>query len=226
MTERPVGVTDTAAGAGVAEIRTRERTVGGVVVAEQYTIPISERVASFKGTASSFRTLGNTASPQNLFSIENGAGSEVLVGLRRLTVQMDSTAALIAVASQFKPSRPTSLPTGGTVLGKAPLIDTALTSSASVVVRGATASDGGVATAISATAGVTGWHQFAMRMHTLVGQVLMEDQSLIPALCENDPVILRAGEALLVQAVQATPANNKATDHYVVNAAFEEFTLP
>jgi len=202
----------------------------GVVVAQvaalQQVIVKSERVASFKGTAASFRTLGNTASPQNLFSIENGAGSEVLVGLRRLTVQMDSTAALIAVASQFKPSRPTSLPTGGTVLGKAPLIDTALTSSASVVVRGATASDGGAATAITAVGGVTGWHQFAMRMHTLVGQVLMEDQSLIPALCDNDPVILRAGEALLVQAVQATPANNKATDHYVINAMFEEFTLP
>ena len=225
MAERPVGVTDTAAGAGVAEIRTRERTIGGETVVEQYVIPISERVASFKGTASSFRTLGNAATPQNLFSIENGPGSAVLLAVRRLTIQMDATAASIAVASQFKTGRPTGLPTGGTALSKV-AFDTALTSSASVVARGATASDGGVATPITATAGATGWHQFAMRVHTLVGQILMDDESLIPALCEDDPIILRAGEALLVQIVQATAANNAATNHHVVNAAFEEFTLP
>jgi hypothetical protein len=202
----------------------------GVAVAQvaalQQVIVKSERVASFKGTASSFRTLGNAATPQNLFSIENAAGSAVLLAVRRLTIQMDATVASIAVASQFKTGRPTGLPTGGTVLGKAPLFDTALTSSASVVVRGATASDGGAATAITATGGVTGWHQFAMRMHTLVGQILMDDEPLIPALCDDEPVILRAGEALLVQIVQAAAANNAATNHHVVNCMFEEFTLP
>jgi hypothetical protein len=180
----------------------------------------------FKGLVSSPRTLGSGGSPQNLFSIENAAGSTVLVGVRRLTVQMDSTAALIAVATQFKTSRPTAaLPTGGTALAKG-AFDTDLTSSGSVVARGATASDGGAATAITATAGVIGWHQFAMRLHTIAGQVVMDDEPLIPGLCETDPIVLRAGQALLVQIVQATPANNKATDHYVVNCAWEEFTNP
>jgi hypothetical protein len=51
--------------------------------------------------------------------------------------------------------------------------DTALTSNANVVIRSGTASDGGAATAITATAG-TGrlWHQFQMRMATQVGQML------------------------------------------------------
>ncbi|MCA1571155.1 MAG: hypothetical protein LC798_12730 [Chloroflexi bacterium] len=225
MPVRGVGVTDQASGAGVAEVRARERTVDGGTYAEQYVIPISERVASFKGMCSSFRTLGNAATPQNLFSIENAAGSTVLLAVRRLSVQMDSTAALTAVATQFKTSRPSALPTVGTALGKV-AFDSALTSSASVVARGATASDAGAATAITATAGGTGWHQFAMRMHTLVGQVLMDDESLVPSLAEDDPIILRAGESLLVQIVQATAANNKSSDHYVVNCMFEEFSLP
>ena len=176
-----------------------------------------------KGLTSSFRTLGNATTPQNLFSIENAAGSTVLVGVRRLTIQMDATAALIAVASQFKTSRPTSLPTGGTALTKL-TFDTTLTTSASVVARGATASDAGAATVITATAGAVGWHQFAQRLHTAAGQVILEDESLIPGLCETDPIVLRAGQALLVQIVQATAANNAATNHHVVNCSWEEYT--
>jgi len=211
---------------GTSNVAHASGVAAAQVAALQQIIVKSERVASFKGTVSTFRTIGNAATPQNLLSIENAAGSGVLVAVRRMTIQMDATVASIAVASQFKTSRPTGLPTGGTVLGKAPLFDTALTSSASVVARGATASDGGVASAITAIGGVTGWHQFAMRMHTLVGQVLMDDEPLIPTLCDDEPVILRAGEALLVQIVQAAAANNAATNHHVVNAMIEEFILP
>lgn len=225
MAERPVGITDQASGAGIAQVRTRERTVSAEVVSEQYVIPISERVASFKGFTSTFRTLGNAAATQNLFSIENAAGSSVLVAVRRISVQMDATAVLAAITSQIKTSRPTALPTGGTTLTKVGF-DTAQSSSASVVCRGATASDAGAATAITATAGSTGWQQYVMRMHTLVGQVLLPDESLIPGLSADDPVILRAGEALLVQIVQATAANNAATNHHIVNCMFEEFALP
>lgn len=226
MAERPVGVTDQASGAGIAQVRTRERTIGAETVSEQYVIPISERVVSNRGAVASFRTLGNTLSPQNIFSIENGAASGVLLALRRLSVQMDSTTATLAVGSQVKTSRPTALPTGGTVLTPVLFDTTDAALPASVVFRGATASDGGAATAITATAGATLWHQFVMRLATAAGQVLMDDQSLIPALSEGDPVILRPGEALLVQIVQATAANNFATNHHVVNCVYEAFTLP
>jgi hypothetical protein len=225
MAERPVGITDQASGAGIAQVRTRERTVASETVAEQYVIPISERVASFKGIVTSFRTLGNAASPQNLFSIENAAGSTVLLAIRRMSIQMDATVANTSVACSFKTSRPTAVPTGGTTLSKVSF-DSTQSSSSSVVARGATASDGGAATAITATAGSIGWSQFAMRLHTGAGQVTMDDQSLVPTLCEDDPIILRAGEALLVQVTNATAANNLATNHYIVNAMFEEFTLP
>lgn len=196
-----------------------------LVVGVQRVSPVSERSVSAQVLVAAFRTLGNAATPQNLFSIENAAASKVLVAIRRLTVDMDATAVLTAVAPQFKTSRPTALPTGGTTLVKVPL-DTALASSASVVCRGATASDGGAATAITATAGTFAWSQSLMRLHTAVGQVLPDEFSLLPREIDTDPMVLRAGEALLVQVVAAAAASNAATNHYNVRAFLEEFTLP
>lgn len=63
MPERPVGVTDTASGAGVAEVRTRERSVGGNTVAEQFVIPIRERVVSYTGIYTSAVISGLASAP-------------------------------------------------------------------------------------------------------------------------------------------------------------------
>ncbi len=197
----------------------RSSTIGGELA--QNVVPVSNRVVSAQINVSSFRTLGAAALLQNVFSVENAAGSAVLVAVRRMAVQLDATALLAAVAPSVKVSRITTLPTGGTVLGKVPA-DSANTSNASVVVRGATASDGGAATAITATAGTAFWSQLTMRMHSLVGQVLMEDESVIPGLSENDPIILRAGEALLVQVIATATTSNPATNHWVINTVFEE----
>ncbi len=198
----------------------RSSTIGGELA--QNVVPVSNRVVSAQINASGFRTLGAAALLQNVFSIENAAGSTVLVAVRRMAVQLDATALLAAVAPSVKVSRITALPTGGTALGKVPA-DSANTSNASVVVRGATASDGGAATAITATAGTAFWSQLTMRMHSLVGQVVMDDEPVIPGLSENDPFILRAGEALLVQIVAAATTSNPATNHWVINTVFEEY---
>ncbi len=198
----------------------RSSTIGGELA--QNVVPVSNRVVSAQVNVSAFRTLGAAALLHNIFSIENQAGSTVLVAVRRMAVQMDATALLAVVAPSVKVSRITTLPTGGTVLGKV-LADTAQTLNASVVVRGATASDGGAATAIAATAGTAFWSQLTMRMHSLVGQVLMEDESVIPGLSESDPIILRAGQALLVQVVAAATTSNPATNNWVVNSVFEEY---
>lgn len=196
------------------------------VVGVQRVSPVSERAISYLGSVATFRTLGNAASPQNLFTLENQAGSAVLVAIRALRVEQDSTAVLTAVSNQFKLSRPSALPTGGTTLSKGSL-DTALTSNASVVARGATASDGGAATAITATAGTTMWCQFGARFHTAVGQWIPDDFDLMPiAITNTDGIILRAGQAILVQVINPTAANNAATNHYTIRCAYEEFTLP
>jgi hypothetical protein len=219
---RNVTPPSTTGGTGVAH------SIGATVnlmVAVQRVSPILERLTLFDGLVAGFRTLGTAAVPQNLFSIENGASSTVLVAVKRLAIEMDATAALLTVAPEFVVTRPTAIPTGGTAMTKVGQ-DTALTSNANVVIRAGTASDGGAATAITATAG-TGrlWHQFQMRMATQVGQVPGEDMNLLPMLVENDPMILRANQALLVQVI-GTAASNAATNHYVCKVAWEEFKTP
>jgi hypothetical protein len=178
---------------------------------------------TFRGSAASFRTLGTAATPHNLFSIENAVGSPVNVWIRKLIVQMDATAVLVSVMPLVKTSRPTALPTGGTALAKGKF-NTTLTSNANVIIRGATASDGGGATAITATAGDIMWQQYVMRMHTVVGQVLAPDNNLLPTLVDNDPIILAANQALLVQIVASAGASNPATNHWFVQIVWEEDT--
>ena len=171
-------------------------------------------------SAASFRTLGTAATPQNLFTIENIDATK-LVTIRRLVIQMDATAVLVSVMPQVKTSRAAAVPTGGTVLAKAQF-DTANASNANTIVRGGNASDGGVATAITATAGTTIWQQYCMRMHTVVGQVLAPDNNALPMIIETNDLILRQNQALVVQIVASAGASNPATNHWFCNVVWEE----
>ena len=170
--------------------------------------------------AASFRTLGTAATPQNLFTIENIDATK-LVTIRRITVQMDATAVLVSVMPQVKLSRATAVPTGGTVIAKGQF-DTANASNANTIIRGGNASDGGVATAITSTAGTTLWQQYCMRMHTVVGQVLAPDNNVAPLIVETQNLILRQNQALLIQIVASAGASNPATNHWFCNIVWEE----
>jgi len=170
-------------------------------------------------SAASFRTLGTAATAQNFFTIFNGHASKV-VRVRRMTFQMDATAVLTTFMPIVKTCR-VSAASGGTALTKVDW-DTASASDALVVCRGATASDGGGATAITATPGTTLWQQFGMRLHTAVGQVLGNDNNVLSVICESTPVVLRPGEGLLVHIVAAATTSNPATNHYFVQCAWSE----
>lgn len=170
-------------------------------------------------SASSFRTVGSAATPQNLLTIENIDATK-LVTVRTIIVQMDATAVLTAVMPLNKLSRATAVPTGGTTLNKAQF-DTANASNANTIVRGGTASDGGVLTAITATAGTTIWQEYGMRMHTVVGQVLAP-VSYLPKIIDTKNLILRQNQALVVQVVAAAGTSNPATNHYSVCVVWDE----
>jgi hypothetical protein len=232
MGARAVGVTDTASGAGVADVRVRERTDPslGTTVAEQYVIPINERVPSFIGSASTFRTLGTAAaSPHWLFHIINGTGSGKVVVIRQLTWYMDSTAATTAINVIGTVCRPTGTEAGGTALTKTNVgtgADAAESSHANVVLDGATASDGGVATAITGlTVANRIWRAFGMRLHTAVGQASGMPKELVPPALRNSGIVLRDAEQLAVQ-LDYTASDNPATMHHIVNCLWEEYTLP
>lgn len=171
-------------------------------------------------SAASFRTLGTAATTHNLLTIENIDATK-LVWIRRISVQLDATAVLVAVMPQVKLSRATAVPTGGTTLSKGQF-DTNNSSNSNTIIRGATASDGGAATAITATAGTTIWQQYCMRMHTVVGQVLAPDNNVAPQLVETQDLVLRQNQALLIQIVAAVGTSNPATNHWFANIVWEE----
>lgn len=230
MAERPVGVPDTAAGAGVAEIRTRERSVGGNTVAEQFIIPIAERVPSFRGMAATFRRAGDATALQWLWQMQNAAGSPVLVSVRSVVVMMDVTALNVTLNPIFSLTRPTGTRAGGTVLAQPSVgigTDAAQTSHANVTTVGANASDGGAATAITGlTAGSFMARRAGNRLHSAVGQMLTPPLELIPRALQPEGIILRAGEQLAVHVTTNAAADNLATNWYMVNVLWDEYTLP
>ena len=171
-------------------------------------------------SASTFRQVGNAGTTQNLFTIENIDATK-LVWIRRLSVQMDATAALTAVSPLIKTSRATGVPTGGTTLSKGQFSSTAY-SNANTILRGSTASDGGANSGPTATASTVVWEQYMMRLHTAVGQVLAPDMPCLPIVVDVQDFVLRQNEALLVHIVAAAGTSNPATNHYVVNVCWEE----
>jgi hypothetical protein len=169
-------------------------------------------------SAASFRILGNAATAHNLFVIYNTHATKI-VTVRRMVMQMDATVVLTAVMPIVRSCRIASY-SGGTALSK---IDWGATASdAAIQVVGANASDGGVASAITATPGAPLWQQYGMRMHTLVGQVQGIDNNVLSAISENYPVRLAQNQGLLVHIVAAAAASNPATNHYFVQCAWEE----
>ncbi len=172
---------------------------------------------TFKGAVSTFRIVGLATANHNLFTIFNKTGSTKFIKLKRLTYQTDHTALNTAVAGVVHATRITAVPTGGTVVTKVPF-DTTLTADTNIEMMMATASDGGAATAITATAGTRMWSGFKSRAPTVAGQFLFPDETLIPFFCDVDPIILRASQGILVSVVQAA----LTTDHYLVSCAWEE----
>ncbi len=170
-----------------------------------------------------FGTLGDTTNSQNLMTLENAANSTVIVGLKKICVASDHAAASATKSPWIILARTTALPTGGTVINKV-VTDTAETSSASVVCRGATASDAGVATAITATASDRFITQVVSRLHTAVGTnspgsvLSINLLDFVPA----DMLLLRANQAIILQILAAGNNTNNFT-HYA-NVVWEEYT--
>lgn len=174
---------------------------------------------TFTGGAQVPAVLGNDATVQHLFSLENHIGSRVDVNVRRLVVQNDPIAALASVMPQVKVSRGVSI-SGGVLLDKSKFMTTQ-TSDPKVNLRSAM----GEGSHITATQGNTIWQQYTTRMHTLAEQVIATDESLLPRLVDNSlfNFKLRPGESLLATVVGATAASNPALSHnWLVGCIWEE----
>lgn len=179
------------------------------------------RQVTYTGRTATYRTVGNAATSQIIATIENAAGSVVLVAPQSIECYCDLTAALTAVTPTLRLTRASGV-SGGTVLTKSGA-DGLQTSASQTVVRGATASDGGVLTPITATIGSITAAALLPRMHTLVGQVLMQPIALSREAESIEPLLLRSGEAIAVQIVAAAATSNPATNSYLVNVTWEEY---
>jgi len=170
-------------------------------------------------TVTTFATVGTAAAPQNIFVFDN-TSSLYSAAIRSLSVTTDSTAAIATISPQFKSSRATTV-SGGTVL--TPVKYRTEFPSSNMVCRGGTASDGGGASAITATAGTTLWTQWMDRMYTGVSQHQHICYSMIPDVgTDLRQIIIAPGEALLVQAANtAIPA----TTQIIVNCGWYEFLV-
>jgi len=174
-------------------------------------------------SSATFRTIGAAATTQNIFSIFN-SGTNRVVRIRRLVMQMDATAVLTAVMPICKTSRVTAAPGGGVALAQVVWDTAGGASHADVVVKGECSVDGGTRTALTGTPGAVLWQQYGMRMHTVVGQVLGIDNNVLSAVTENLPVVLRQNQGLIVHMVAAAAASNPATNHYFVQCVWDEDT--
>ena len=201
----------------------RRGTVAGDPV-DQYVIPTTDRIVSYRGRCGTFRQLGIAGTAgQKLFSIFNAVGSAVLVDVEALTFDVYQTAARVVAPPILRVHRITTAPTGGTAVGKV-AEDTALSSSASVTVLQGTASDGGAATAIVSTpaAGTIVTQEPVARALTLVGYEQFDRGDFL----QGGPITLRAGEGLLMNLDYTVATSNPVTDNHIVTARWTEYTRP
>lgn len=237
MAQRPIGVTDRPAGTGIVEYRTRERSVGGSTVDEQYVICERRRqpegafrkFAQRQGFAT-FRTVGVASAnwvPLIIGSL-NGSSDPVVVGnvLRELRVQVDRTVASTAAKVVALSRCDASLFTGGTQLACVPFDSSVPGSSTGETwqVYGSTASDGGGATPLGGLASLVPFRRGVLRRpHTAVGMLYSETVDLLTA--RDEPLVLSSPhggpftESLAVQFIDALAV----TDFVIVTGVLEQF---
>jgi len=169
-------------------------------------------------SAATFRIPGNATPIQTLFALYNG-GTNRVVRIRRIVLQVDNTAVLPFIMPLFKLCRIATV-SNGQVLTKVAWEATA--SHADIVARGRNTSDGGSHTNIVATIGDTMWQQYASRLASQVGQVVGDDQNVAPLAIASNPIVLRQNQGILVYLEAPSANSNPNTSHYFVQCAWDE----
>jgi hypothetical protein len=169
-------------------------------------------------SAATFRIPGNATPIQNLFALYN-SGTNRVVRIRRIVLQIDPTGVLPFIMPLFKLCRIATV-SSGQVLTKVAWEATA--SHADIVARGRNTSDGGGQTNIVATIGDTLWQQYASRLASQVGQVVGDDQNVAPVVIASNPIVLRQNQGILVYLEAPSANSNPNTAHYFVQCAWDE----
>ncbi len=210
------------------KLNTRDRVVGANTVHDQWIIPTTEEVVSYRGRAQSFRIPGRAGTTgQKVASIHNATGSTVLVQVTQVTVDLAVTVikAVTVLPPIIRLHRVTVLPTNGTALPKVN-VDSAQTSSASVTALQDASADGtNSVTALTATIPASSviTQEYAPRLITAAGYEMFDRTSYIDG---SDPIVLRALEGLVVNLDYTLATQNPITDMWIVGIRWTEYTIP
>jgi len=173
----------------------------------------------FRGGAQTSIRMGNDATTQNLFVIENGIASRININVKKLVVLSDVLAAYTADPMPLiKISRLSSAATGGLFVEKI-TFDTTLSSDAAVQLRAGN---------ITASAGNIIWQSFGTRMHTTYGQINGWEGSLLPHTVDQSgkEFKVRPGEWILVHVASPTVTENAITlSNWFVEIEWEEDSI-
>ena len=201
-------------------IRTRERSISGSTIQEQYQIIQDERVITNFLKVCTFAIPGRAATGQTLLTVENKTGSGLLVEIESIRVFMEATDTLATRAVAVVLSKGVTR-TNGTAMAKAQL-QTSLSSSASVEVYGdASADDTLSGSALSYTSQSNLVRIPLWRAAAFAGQILNPGLELI-----NRPMRLAENQVCAVDLSSANASDNVSTNRYYVVIEAVEFTLP
>lgn len=195
---------------------------------DQYVIPTKDRIHSYRGRATTFRTPGRAGTTgQRLLSLYNAAGSSVIVDVEAVQVDLYQTVikAITVAPPIIRLTRCTGVPANGTVL-TAVASDTSLSTSASTTVRGDASADGTLsATALSYTGAVGSITQeYAPRYITAAGYEMADRIEYLTG--EESQLVLRASEGVVLDLVYTATTQNPATDMWIAGIRWSEYTRP
>lgn len=229
MAEDAVGVVDNAAGAGIGEVRTRSRTIGGGTKHEQYVIPVSDRVIAGEWVSSSFRIPARALAAQTLAAVFVGASSAQFLVIRDILVDQETIAIKTVINPLLKVQKTSVVHTNGTA-GTKNLTDSNDATDANITVAFDASADGTNSASALTNGTLTGaafQPRYATRMHTAVGISISGSDPLqhMRGLPENKPMVLRPSQGLVLQ-MSAAAALVAGDWHWAVTIIGEEFTLP
>lgn len=183
------------------------------------------RAVLHRGSASSFRIPGRAGTAgQKLLSIHNATGSTVVVRLEKVVIDAIETVikAITVLPPIIRLYKVTVLPSNGTALTKVSRDSGLSASSGSVTVLQDASADGtSSGTALTATlpAATVITQEFAPRFITAAGYEMADR---IEFLLDQDEVVLRALEGVVLMLDYTLATQNPTTDAYIASVHWNE----
>jgi len=210
-------------------------TAGAGTPVDTYTVPNGDNRqvvmvgdhGSYGGRVATFRIPGRAGTAgQKLFSIHNATGSTIVAEVEKITIDLVQTVikAVTVLPPVIRLWKVTVLPTNGTAATKVAEDSGAAATSASVTVLQDASADGtSSATALTATlpAGTVVSQEFAPRLITAAGYEMFDRTEFMAG--EQESVILRPLEGLVVFLDYVLATQNPITDMWVVGCRWEEY---